>query len=169
MTRRKTATSHLLTVLSGGLALTLGVGFAATACNSVSGADKISLYSSNDDDDSGAGAGNSSTGGSGMGGNTGTESNGAGAGNSSSGTTNPDGSGPNASANNSSSSSGMGPCVYPPGPYGVDQGQTVPPSLSWQVYAPGSNAVTTLKMEDLHDCDGTGNIDVIIVDTSQYG
>ncbi len=166
MTKRKAATSHLLTMLSSGLALMLCVGFAATSCNSVSGADKISLYTV-DDDDGGGWSSNTAHSAVGVGGSSGVTSSGAGG--NSSGTTNPDGSGPNASANNSSSSSGMGPCVYPPGPYGVDQGQTVPPSLSWQVYAPGSNAVTTLKMEDLHDCDGTHNIDVIIVDTSQYG
>ncbi len=160
---RKTATSNLLTALSGGLALTLCVGFAATACNSVSGADKISLYDTDDDDGAGAGTTNNS-GGANAGGNTGSESNGVGG---SGG--NPDGSGPNATANNSSSTGGPQPCVYPSGPYGVDQGDTVPPSLTWQVFAPGSSSASSLRMEDLHDCDGARNIDVIIIDTSQYG
>ena len=64
---------------------------------------------------------------------------------------------------------GTAPCVYPAGPYGVAQGHTVPPTLSWQVYAPNSDTPSTLKMEDLFDCDGTHGRDVVIVDTSQFG
>ncbi len=66
---------------------------------------------------------------------------------------------------------GAGPvaCEYPQGPYGVGQGQTVPPTLSWQGYAPNSNSVSTITSEDFFDCDGLRGIDAVLIDTSQFG
>jgi hypothetical protein len=61
------------------------------------------------------------------------------------------------------------PCEYPPPPYGVAQGQVVPPTLSWQGYAPGNGSVTTVSIQDFFDCDGTKGIRAVMVDTSQYG
>ncbi|MFP6683380.1 MAG: hypothetical protein VB934_01655, partial [Polyangiaceae bacterium] len=53
-----------------------------------------------------------------------------------------------------SSGSGAGPCQYPAGPYGVGQGQTVPPNLSWQGYAPGASSPSTISIQQFFDCDG---------------
>ena len=65
---------------------------------------------------------------------------------------------------------GAGPtdCEYPAGPYGVAQGDIVPPTLTWQALAPGQDSPSTLTMADLHDCDGTHGIDAIEVDTKQF-
>ena len=68
-----------------------------------------------------------------------------------------------------SSGSGSNPCQYPAGPYGVGQGQTVPPSLSWQGYAPGASSPSTLSIQEFFDCDGAKGIHAILFDTSQYG
>ena len=68
-----------------------------------------------------------------------------------------------------STGSGAVGCEYPAGPYGVAQGQVVPPNLSWQGYAPGSNSVSTFTAEDLFDCDGSRGIHAVIIDTSQFG
>jgi hypothetical protein len=57
-------------------------------------------------------------------------------------------------------------CTYPAGPYGVDQGSTLAPTLSWQGYAAGSSAVSTLHASDLFDCDGTKGINAIVLDES---
>ncbi len=78
-------------------------------------------------------------------------------------------SGTTSSSMMASSSTGSNPCTYPQGPYGVNTGQTVPPNLSWQAYAPNTTDVVTLTMADLFDCDGQGQRDVILVDTSQFG
>jgi len=68
-----------------------------------------------------------------------------------------------------SSGSGAGPCQYPAGPYGVGQGQTVPPSLSWQGYAPGASSPSTISIQEFFDCDGAKGIHAVLFDTSQYG
>ena len=152
-------------MLSSGLVIALFGGFALSACNHVTGADKIFLYDTDDDDgstsvDPAGGGGNTMAGG------------GAGAGDAGGAGTGGD---PATTVANSSSqmasstTGGPDPCVYPAGPYGVAQGQIVPPTLSWQVYAPGASSPSTLTSEDLFDCDGTKGIDVIVVDTSQYG
>jgi hypothetical protein len=139
-------------------AAVLGVLCAAGfACNAVTGADGITF----DDDD--GGPGNTAATGSGVvsAGNTGgSTSAGPGVGGTSTA-----GPGPNASTGAGASN----PCTYPSGPYGVAQGQVVPPTLSWQGYAPGSNTVTTITPEDLFDCDGSKGINAVMVDTSQYG
>lgn len=57
-------------------------------------------------------------------------------------------------------------CAYPAGPYGVNFGQVLPPTLTWQGYAPNATSVTTLKITDLYDCDGTKGINAIVFDSS---
>ena len=56
------------------------------------------------------------------------------------------------------------PCQYPPGPYGTTLGAIVAPTWTWQGYVKGSNAVTTLKITDLYDCDGTKGITAVLID-----
>lgn len=58
---------------------------------------------------------------------------------------------------------------WPGGTTGVGVGMTVPASLSWQGYAPGSSQPTTIAIQDLYDCDGTRGIDAILIETAQYG
>lgn len=134
------------------------------ACNMVSGADDLAI-GNDDDDDDGGGTGASTTGSSMVAAGVG----GAGVG----------GMGTTVAANgvggmttsSAMTGAGAGPteCVYPAGPYGVGPGQTVPPNLSWNGFAPGSSAATTFTAEDLFDCDGSRGIHAVVVDTSQYG
>lgn len=144
-------------------------GFATTACNAVTGADDVIInpdFEAQDDDDSGQG----STGGptSGVGGAT---SSGGPTGGPTGSGAGPTGSG----AGGSSSGSGMGgdpgttQCEYPDGPYGVGLGQIVPPTISWEGYAPGASSPSTLTMAELHDCDGSKGIHALYFDTSQFG
>lgn len=69
----------------------------------------------------------------------------------------------------SGAGAGPGACEYPQGPYGVGQGQIVPPTITWQGFVPGSSTPSTISMQDFFDCDGSGGVDAIIIDTSQYG
>lgn len=55
-------------------------------------------------------------------------------------------------------------CVYPAAPYGKTQGSIVAPEWTWQGYVKGTNTVTTLKMTDLYDCDGTKGINAVLMD-----
>jgi hypothetical protein len=57
-------------------------------------------------------------------------------------------------------------CPYPAGPYGVAVGDVLDPSLSWQAYAPGATAASTLSISDLYDCDGKKGINALVFDTS---
>jgi len=57
-------------------------------------------------------------------------------------------------------------CPYPNGPYGIDTGMIVSPDMTWQGYVANSSAVSTIKMRDFFDCDGTKGINAILVDTS---
>jgi hypothetical protein len=63
-------------------------------------------------------------------------------------------------------------CVYPAAPtgpdggYGVEVGSVLPPTLQWQVYAPGATTPTVLKATDLYDCDGSKGINAIVFDSS---
>jgi hypothetical protein len=57
-------------------------------------------------------------------------------------------------------------CPYPSGPYGIDQGSIVSPSMTWQGYKPNSSSVSTITMRDFFDCDGTKGVNAILVDTS---
>jgi hypothetical protein len=62
-----------------------------------------------------------------------------------------------------------GTCTYPDGPYGVDEGHTMPLTLSWQGYRPGADAMSTLSAAELFDCDGTRGIHALLFVTSQFG
>jgi hypothetical protein len=59
-----------------------------------------------------------------------------------------------------------GECPYPAGPYGTAVGDVLDPSLAWQAYAPGATTSSTLRISDLHDCDGKKGINAIVFDTS---
>jgi hypothetical protein len=60
-------------------------------------------------------------------------------------------------------------CDYPDGPYGVGEGQIVPPTLTWQGFAPGASSPTTIAITDFFDCDGSRGINALYFDTSQFG
>jgi|RhiMetdeSRZDD1v2_1073273.scaffolds.fasta_scaffold1367617_2 hypothetical protein len=130
---------------------------AGFACNMITGADGIRL---DDDDDEETGASGVPVTSAGSGGAT----TGPGSGAATSNTVGAQ----QATSGVSSTSSGT-PCTYPAGPYGVAQGQVVPPTLTWQGYAPGSNTVTTISIQDFFDCDGSKGINAVMVDTSQFG
>jgi hypothetical protein len=57
-------------------------------------------------------------------------------------------------------------CTYPKGPYGVGLDKVVSPNSSWQGYAANDTSITTLKMSDLFDCDGSKKINAIMIDVS---
>jgi hypothetical protein len=57
-------------------------------------------------------------------------------------------------------------CVYPSGPYGQQVGDVVDPSLSWQGYAPGASAPSTVHASDFYDCDGAKGVRAILFDES---
>lgn len=57
-------------------------------------------------------------------------------------------------------------CPYPPGPYGVTEGATVEPGLSWQGYLAGGTPLSTLRSRDLLDCDGSKGIRALVFDES---
>ncbi|HEY2370346.1 MAG TPA: hypothetical protein VGH87_28315 [Polyangiaceae bacterium] len=57
-------------------------------------------------------------------------------------------------------------CTYPKGPYGVGLNKVLSPNSSWQGYAASDTSVTTLKMSDLFDCDGSKGINAIMIDVS---
>jgi len=147
------------------VSLLLGT-FGATACNFVTGADRLLLASADDDDDDDGTSSSTSSSGN-TGGSGGFGSSGSG-GTTTTTTSNTSSGGGNGHGGNGE---GAGPlaCEYPAGPYGVGQGQTVPPNLTWQGYAPNSNSVSTIKIEDFFDCDGTRGIDAVLFDTSQFG
>ena len=54
-------------------------------------------------------------------------------------------------------------CQYPAGPYGTGLGQTVSPNITWEGYLDGSSSVSTVTTADLHDCDGSRNINGILL------
>jgi hypothetical protein len=74
-----------------------------------------------------------------------------------------------ASTTVAASSSTGSACVYPSGPYGVNKGATVPPTVTWKGYPAGGLAQGTLSTKELFDCDGTKGITAIVFDTSQFG
>lgn len=146
--------------------MVLPVGFSLTACNAITGADAIVLDGSDDDDggSEGAGAGAAAAG---SGGQTNGPVGPAGVGGAVAGS----GAGPTSSGVGGTGTGEPGPteCEYPAGPYGVAQGQTVPPSLTWQGFAPGSSTAETISILDFFDCDGSRGIHAVLFDTSQYG
>ena len=133
--------------------------FAAAACNMVSGAEDVSF--TNDDDDGGGLYDGLDGQGAAGGGTTVGVTAGPGSGGATTAAT-------TVSAVASSSSSGSDPCEYPAGPYGVSPGQVVPPTISWQGYAAGSAASSTIALSDFFDCDGSKGINAILIDTSKY-
>jgi hypothetical protein len=48
----------------------------------------------------------------------------------------------------------------------VGLGKVLSPNSSWQGYAAKESSVTTLKMSDLFDCDGSKGINAIMIDVS---
>ena len=147
------------------MAMKLGLSFwaalvcagpAMVACNVISGADDVTF---SDDDDGSGNGGSTAQGGTTTAGNGGSTTN----------STTTSGVGGAGSGGQGSGGMPPQPCVYPSGPYGVAQGQTVPPTLSWQGYLPGASTPTTITMDSFLDCDGSRGIDALVVDTSQYG
>jgi hypothetical protein len=59
-------------------------------------------------------------------------------------------------------------CTYPGGPYGVDQGNTLSGSLSWQGYRAQSDAVATVSVQEYFDCDGARGINAVLFTTEQW-
>jgi hypothetical protein len=142
--------------------------FAASACNAISGADGIVLEEGPDDGDhplSGLAQGTGGTG-------TGTATGGGGLQTTTeTGPTTTSGTTTTASTTTSSTTttSTTDPCAYPGGPYGVNVGNVVSPSLSWQGYPEKSSQIGTVSIKDYFDCDGSKGINALMVDTSQYG
>jgi hypothetical protein len=158
--KRTTAALRSLAALAPCAAL---AGLLMVACNVATGADDILLS----DDDFG------STASGGVGGATSAtsaeaaaSSNGSAASSSSASASNA--SSTVASSTVASSSSGSN-CMYPSGPYGVKEGDTVPSTLTWQGYRPGDSSPSTISIEEFFDCDGTKGINALMVETSQYG
>ncbi len=54
-------------------------------------------------------------------------------------------------------------CEYPSGPYGLQPGQRLDPSITWQGYRANSSSVETLSIEDLYDCDGSKNVNAVLI------
>jgi hypothetical protein len=130
------------------------------ACNMVSGADEIGIRA---DDDDGGDTNTGATGSTATAGVGGAATGGAAT------TVAATGAGGAGSSTNTGAGAGPTVCEYPAGPYGVDSGQILPPTLSWSGFAPGSSAASTFTAEDLFDCDGSRGIHAVVVDTSQYG
>jgi len=75
----------------------------------------------------------------------------------------------NADADTDADEAEAGPangCVYPSGPYGTAVGKVPDPSMTWQGFAPGATTVSTLKITDLYDCDGSRGINAIVIDSA---
>ncbi len=148
---------------------------ATTGCNMLTGADDMTLTLEDDDPVEGQGAGTGSSSGEGGSGASTSSGGGAGAGDTTTSTgTTTSGGGSGAGdttggGGNTTTTTEPQPCEYPPGPYGVAVGQTVPPNLSWQGFTPGSDVATTVTIQDFFDCDGTRGIDAVLFDTSQFG
>jgi hypothetical protein len=164
---RRQSAAHKLSATLSAVAL---IGFSISACNAITGADAIVLDDVDDDEDDGgsegAGAGDTTAVAVGSGGQTSGPAGPTGSG----GTV--DGAGAGAGPTSTGSGTGAGDptgCEYPAGPYGVAQGQVVPPSLSWQGFAPGSTTAETISIQDFFDCDGSRGIHAVLFDTSQYG
>lgn len=144
------------------------IGFGLSACNAITGADAIVLDGADDDDDGGS-AGQGAGAVAGAGGDTSGPAGPAGVGGAVDGSG--AGAGPTSSGVGGTGTGEPGPteCEYPAGPYGVAQGQIVPPNLTWQGFAPGSSAAQTISILDFFDCDGSRGIHAVLFDTSQFG
>ncbi len=61
-------------------------------------------------------------------------------------------------------------CAYPTaGSPGVAPGNVVPVDRSWQGFLPGGTEYSDVSISDFYDCDGSRDIDAVMVDVSQYG
>lgn len=56
--------------------------------------------------------------------------------------------------------------VYPSGPYGVTVGKVLSQDLQWQGYVPNATTVSTVKITDLYDPDGSKGINAIVIDSA---
>jgi len=56
-------------------------------------------------------------------------------------------------------------CTYPDGPYGIHEGQTIPPTFTWNGLAPGGTP-QSYASTDFYDCDGSKGINAIVFDSS---
>ena len=154
-TTSKRLRSLLAATLAAGLAVS-GLG----ACNALTGAEDILLKKADDDDDDDNDDGQSGgSGGSGATGGTG-------------GTAGPGGTAGSAGSGGTAGSAGSGgtqACEWPQGPYGVDEGDTLPSSINWNGYREYSSTDEQISMEDLFDCDGTRGIHALFFSTTQFG
>lgn len=77
------------------------------------------------------------------------------------------GSGTGNGAGGGSTSNGGGKlCTYPMGQWTHAVGGTIPESLNWQGMVEMSNTQATISIADYLDCDGSKNINAILIDTS---
>ena len=60
-------------------------------------------------------------------------------------------------------------CDWPSGTGGVAEGNVLPKSLSWQGYGPGDTEPRNIAIEDFLSCGNPGDLDLLIISTSQYG
>lgn len=155
------------TLLSAALALfALPLG-----CNALSGAGDLVLEdephhprvpeeepgSSGDGDLSGPASATSST----TGGGSGT----GGAGGAGSGAATTASAATTAAATSATSGGGVD-CQYPSSGYGIQVGDVVKGSLSWQGYAEGANQSGTVSIQDYFDCDGSLGVNALLIITS---
>lgn len=57
-------------------------------------------------------------------------------------------------------------CQYPSSGFGVQAGDVVQGSLSWQGYAEGANQTGTVSIQDYFDCDGTLGVNGLLIISS---
>jgi hypothetical protein len=70
--------------------------------------------------------------------------------------------GMNAQGGSSAGGAPFTPCEYPPGPYGLDVGDTLKPTLSWQGYDRGG-VWRTVTSREMLDCDGSLGVSAIVL------
>jgi hypothetical protein len=66
----------------------------------------------------------------------------------------------------SSAAGGTTMCVYPTTGVGNKIGSVVPGSHKWQGYAEHADMVSTISIQDFYDCDGSKNINALLIDES---
>jgi hypothetical protein len=57
-------------------------------------------------------------------------------------------------------------CEYPKTGYGNKIGSVIPPTKKWQGYAEHADMVSTISIADYLDCDGSKNINALLIDES---
>jgi len=60
-------------------------------------------------------------------------------------------------------------CDWPSGSGGVAEGNVLSKNMSWQGYGPGDTTPRTISIEDFLACGNPGDLDLLIISTSQYG